>query len=571
MTAARPDRRHVLGLLGAASVLGLGTACARIPVSTPVSVRPLSEQAQGGAPYVQAVPPAQDATPAQIVLGFVQAGVGPGDEHAVARRYLAAGSARSRDHAAGVTIYSGSQDLRAEAVDDTHVRLIAEAVDTVDAHGVRTTLSVPTTREVTVGLVEEDGQWRIADPPDGIFLSEAGFESLFAPGRLYFVDARARHLVPDHRWFSLFDGADGVLARLAEGPSSFLEGAVRTEVPDTAGVADARVTTSADGRIEVMVPSAVGSLPDDRRALALAQIESSLRSVRTLSGVQLTWDGADLSATKEARIERALPGHRPIAAAEAGVVSLAEAGSSTTLPQLVPALSDRTVHAPMIAQDGLLAAALTPEETIVLIASTDGSVPLREAATGAGFVAPRVDDAGYVWTTTRTGAGVLLALPGQASRKDVKVDAPWLDGREVRGLDVAADATRLVALSADGTGSRLDLCAIIRDEDGVPTGLTDRRTLTSPLLGDITQVSWYDEVSLIALGTDTGAEEVRGAVLDLAAGRDPLPAFDTPVSRLAGTVVAESFWAGTEDGTLLRSDGEGWTTPGVTARDPAFY
>jgi len=569
--APRPRRRQVLGALCAAGLVGFGAACARIPSSSTVSVRPLGDQAQGGAPYVQAVPPADGASPAQIVLGFVQAGVGPEDDYAVAREFLTSEASTSWDPGAGVTIYSGSQDLRAEPVDDTHVRLIAEAVDTVDVDGVRTTLAVPAMREITVELSQEGDSWRIVDPPDGIFLSEAVFESLFAPGRLYFVDARARHLVPDHRWFSLFDGASGVLARLADGPSDFLAGAVSSEVPDTKEVAEARVTTGADGGVQVTVPSAVGDLPDERRALALAQLEASLRSLRTLSGVQLVWDGADLSATQEARIERALPGHRPIAAGDTGIVSLAEASATTALPQLVPSLSDRTVHAPVIAQDGLLVAALSPEEKVVLVTATDGSVPLREAATGAGFVAPRIDDAGYVWTASRDSGGVLLALSGRAAEEDVKIDAPWLEGREVRALDVAADATRLIVLSADATGTRLDLCAIVRDASGAPSGLTDPRQVPTPLLGDLTRATWYDEIAVIVLGTDTGAEQVRGAVLDLATGRDLLPVFETAVKSLAGTAVAEAFWAGTVEGTLLRSDGEGWTDIGVRSTDPAFY
>src|SRR5699024_11041588 len=87
---ARPVRRDVLGVAGAAAVLGLGSACARIPVESPIDARALDGRAQPGAPYVRALPPASDATAEEVVAGFVQAGVGPEDDFAMAREYLAA-------------------------------------------------------------------------------------------------------------------------------------------------------------------------------------------------------------------------------------------------------------------------------------------------------------------------------------------------------------------------------------------------------------------------------------------------------------------------------------------------
>src|SRR5699024_12207031 len=116
-----------------------------------------------------------------------------------------------------------------------------------------------------------------------------------------------------------------------------------------------------------------------------------------------------------------------------------------------------------IGQDGVLAAALGPEGASVLIATTDDSLPLSEAATGGSFVPPRVDDAGFVWTSTRSNPGALLALSGIGPDRDAKVDAPWLTGREIRALDIAADATRMVVLSSDTAGARVDLCAVVRD------------------------------------------------------------------------------------------------------------
>lgn len=566
-----PDRRSLLRH-GATGLLLAGLAgCARIPTSTDIDVRELGEGSGGDAPFVRALPPADGASAAEVVRGFVQAGVGPEADYSVAREHLTEAAAEEWDPLAAVTIYSGSQELDARETAPGTVVLAVQAVASVDAAGIRSDLSMPATREITVGLVQVAEQWRIDSVPDGIFLSEAAFGTLFAPGRLYFVDARARHLVPDHRWFPLQDGAPGVLARLDAGPSAVLDAAVTTRVPAAAGIAEATVSTAADGVVQVTVPAAVGALPAAERSLALSQMEASLRSVRTLEDLRLIWDGADLTPTDEVRLDRAPFGHRPFAAGERGIIALGDATTGGAVTQLVPEFEDTAVRAPAIAQDGVLAAALTPGRDAVLLASTDGSVARREATVGGSLPAPRIDDAGYVWTATPEDDQVLVALGGRDAADDARVDAPWLAGREVLSLDIAADSTRLLLLTTDDDGARLDLCAVVRDETGAPRSLTEPRVIRIPQMTAVRTASWYDEVAVLVLGTDTAADEERAQVVDLETGRDLLPAFQAAVETVAGTSIAESIWAGTAGGGLLRSDGERWVEVDLAARDPGLY
>ena len=565
----RPARRDMLLAAGAAAVLGLGTACARIPTESPIDGRTLGGRPQPGAPYVRALPPGPDATAEEVVAGFIQAGVGPEDDFAVAREYLAASMREAWDPRAGVTVYSGSQELQVEVSGEGEVTLVIQAVSLVDGHGLRSLLAGPTSREIVFGIEQVEDQWRISEAPDGIFLSEAAFETLYAPARLYYLDARSRHLVPDHRWFSLQRGAVGLLEGLVDGPADYLAPAVHSAVPDTAEVADATITTGADGGVQVTVPQAVAQLPAGPRALALSQLETSLRSFRTLSGTRMVWEGPDGSSADDGGVDRALPGHRPIAAGPSGVISLTDT-SGATPTQLVDELADIQVRSPVIAQDGVLVAALAPGGSTVLVCSTDGSIPLREAATGSQFTPPRLDDAGYVWTSTRSSAGVLLALSGSGPEHDAKIDAPWLSGRQIAALDIAADSTRMLVLSSDASGSRLDLCAVQRDDQGVPSALTEPMVVRT-FLTDVTQASWYDEVAVIVLGEDTANGEQRAQVVDFASGRDPLPPLNAAAERIAGTVVADTIWATTRDDTLLRSDGDNWASVDLDATDPSFY
>src|SRR5699024_3398381 len=147
-------------------------------------------------------------------------------------------------------------------------------------------------------------------------------------------------------------------------------------VPATSGISEGSSTTGMDGTAQITVPEAIAGMPAGPRGLALSQLEASLRSLRSLTGVRLVMNGQDVVLDEQERAERALPGHRPIAAGPTGVISLSDPGASTPAPQLVPAFSEIELSSPVIGQDGVLAAALGPEGASVLIATTDDSLPL---------------------------------------------------------------------------------------------------------------------------------------------------------------------------------------------------
>src|SRR5699024_6032137 len=131
-TMNRPARRDLLRVAGAAAVLGVGAACARIPTDSPIARRELTGQSQPGAPYVRALPPPSDATAQEVVSGFVQAGVGPEDDYAVARSYLTPEASPDWDPSSLITIYSGSEELKVEDLGDDRFAMVLQVVALVD-------------------------------------------------------------------------------------------------------------------------------------------------------------------------------------------------------------------------------------------------------------------------------------------------------------------------------------------------------------------------------------------------------------------------------------------------------
>ncbi|PWH05159.1 hypothetical protein DEO23_13835 [Brachybacterium endophyticum] len=564
-----PTSRRALVRGGAAiAVSAVLASCARIPAAGSVHHESLSGAANPDVPYVQPQPPADGAAPEEIVSGFVLAGVGPEDDFGVARKYLSDEARSSWDPRAGVTLYSAGDELAVSAEDEGTVTLTVQAMGQVDRSGVRTLHGSPSARTVELGVTKEDGQWRISRPPDGIFLSDSAFSLLFRAARLYFPEPRLLHLVPDPRWFFAREVTAAALAALEEGPADPLVKAVRTVIPDGAHLSSAPVSAGGDGILQLDLPGTITSLSAGRRRVAIAQIQATLRSVPALSDVRMLADGKDADPGDKGPT-RALPGHRPIAAGRTGVISLADI-SAADADQLVPALAKESVRAPALSQASPLVAALRKDSAAVILCSSDDSVDRREVAVGPDLLPPRIDDAGYVWAPTTVTSAALLALSSRRPDDDAKVGASWLSGRRLVGFDLAADATRALVLSREDGDPRLDLCAVVRNEHGVPLSLSEPVQLSTSL-GSLRQATWYDESSVLLLGEDTESGALRAQVMELQGDGDRLPAPPETIDWVVGSGMTVAVWACTSDGRLLRVEGSSWGDVDLQAIDPAFY
>lgn len=568
--SAEPGRRRILRAGAAAAiVLGAG-ACARIPVSSGIVATPIGQAQDGSAPYVQPRPPAPGADPAQIVEGFVRAGVGADDDYAIARSYLTAQARDAWNPRSGVTVYAadtGSATPSAGAPGEITMRVLALAQ--VDALGVRTALASPSQREIDIALEQVDGQWRISRPPAGIFLSEPVFEILFTPGRLYHLDAAGRRLVPDVRWVAAQEQTQALLRHLGGRPAPFLADAVRSAVPAQLATEGTSISTAGAGELRVDVPSVVRTLPAERRRLAVTQILATVRSLHLLGDVRIMSDGADLTHEEDAGLHRPLPGHRALGAAEHGIVALADGIPGAAPVQLVPALGDRVVLDPCASAAAGRAAALGADATSVLLCPLEAAGDVREVALGAPGAPPRCDDTGRVWTARRDGTPALLALAAQGPELDAEIEALWLQGRETVGLDISADGTRMLVVSALEGATRLDLCAVVRDDAGAPLSVTDPMPVTLAV-DSILQATWYDETSVAVLGTVDDAQG-RALVHDLAGTSDPMPDPPMGTTRLAGSAMSGVAYCSDESGALHRGDGTAWTRLALSARCPSFY
>ena len=558
-------RRSALGfgLVATGSLAG----CAQIPGQGQITTVELPGDASSAAPYVQPRPPLSGATPVQVVESFLQAALSREDDSAIARQHLAEPLRSEWSPQDRVVVYSAADDISLTEESEGRVRLQGRVLERIGPDGVRERLSEPEALTAIASLEQVDGEWRISQAPPGVLVSDAVFPLLFSPVRLYFLDPSLRHLVPELRWFSAQSLAAAVLAGLAQGPSGLLRDAVVSAVPATDAVAGAPLVQATDGAVRVLLPSVLESLPDDERGRAIEQIRASLTSVASISVAHVALGDQDVPEAPSPAIPR--PGHRPIGAGETGVVSLDDAEAGQAPMQLVPDLQALELAAPVIAANAPRAAALSPDGAELYVASTDGSQSLRTIPLNTSVADPRVDDYGWVWAAPQNGSGV-MQIYGIADGQDQSFDVSWLQGRSVLSLDIAPDATRLLVLSSREGATCLDLTSIVRDESGVPHGLTQGQTIPSGMHG-VQQANWSDELRVLLLGIEDETGTAQVVNLNLLNDNRQSMLSPSKTLRVAGTALTEHTWASTSDGVLLQSRDREWDEVDVPARDPWVY
>ncbi len=579
----RQSRSALRVLLAGLAVLALA-ACGGLPDAGPAG--PGRDIAESPVEPLRVSPamPMLGASPEEIVSGFLNAGAGFDDDHAIARMFLTGTARQGWTPSQKVIVFpdDASLDLTVRGqTSPVQVEVRAPVSATIDAQGHLTEASPGSQAHAVFTLVRVADQWRISvmDESFGLWLPQYELDRAFSPLRLYFVAAGTRALVPDLRWVP---GprpaiATTLVRQLLAGPPDYLHGAVTSGIPAGTRLAVEAVPTT-DGIAQIdLTATALGASPEQRVAL-WAQLTATLRQLPSVSGVHITVNGAafpipgvsgatvqsDQGYRDDVRVNGApivLSGDRLLRVdVGTGTVDKRTAGSSPGLP---PAPGVRSVSA-------------SPGATFTVAVSAGGTKLLRlrtegtrlVLATGTSWVDPVVDAHGWTWSADTAVPGRLTVVapvpvaeptevPNQARHV---IPVPWLEGRAVRALDVSRDGARIAVVSTapDGT-ARLDVAGIVRDGTGQPVRLADSvvvgRGLRRP-----SDVAWGDRTSLVVLALDdkgvvTPYEVVVGGTFTALA----------PAPQVVGVAVGDGLRAvylTTASGLVLVRSGNGWETVG---------
>ena len=547
----------------AAVVAVVLAGCTTVPSSSsPVEITQVADPpADVG---IEALPPVAGASPEEVVRGFVDAMASTTRNHPVARQYLTAEAADTWRDTDLVTVISA--DYAPVAGDDGVVQVTADLVGSVDERGVFST-GAGQGYAHTFTLAQEDGEWRIADPPDGLLQLEPDFARTFDQVDAYFLDPTGTRVVPDPRFLVSGDAqATALVDRLLAGPASSVAAGVvnplagaelRSNVQIERQVATVDLTGLPAGAdtddVSVLCAQLVWSLDqlDDVRATSVL-IDGERVDVPGVPDVQTVGDWASFAPDAVPAVS---VGHY----LAAGALRTVTAGDAAPGPAGTGqyALSSAAVTAdPRTNELGTLVGVSDLGGTQNLLVGPYGGdlVPVLSAGT---FTAPTTAATRTEVWTVRDGREV-IRIPTSSTPQTVS--ATTLPGA-VRVFQLSPDGVR-VALVVDGpTGGQLLVGTVVRTDEQV--AVQDLQAV-APALTDVVDVAWRSAAGLLVLGQAPTAQGTTPYAIGVdgwgltAVSTSGLPAVASAVaatpSRVPVVVAGGTLWqlvAGTWS-TLVR-------------------
>lgn len=492
-------RRRPLAALTALLVAVALTACAGLPLTGPVHVGKAIDEVEG-LPDFAFVPdgPAADATPQQIVEGFIAAGSGPRGNWEVAQEFLTREFRGQWQPQAGVTVYRPGETA-ITAPSEGEIEFSVEPVGVVDATGSYEPAGSGRIR-LPFTLVEEQGQWRISQAPDGIALDANRFASVFRSYQLAYFDQDWDTVIPDVRWFPATNPATRITAALVSGsPAPWLAASVRTAFTADVGLTQPAVPVES-GIAQVSFDPAVRDLSRATLARMKTQLEQSLAGAGILEVQMLVGDQIlDVAAapTRSTAVDA-----RPLVLTDDGFGFLS--GSELEeVAGLGPALQGLDAEA--IETDAArMTAAVRTVTGAILRVGADGSV--AELDTRPEMTAPTIDPYGHIWTVPGGSPEQVVAYGPDASARIVP--AGWPGATSVAAMRISRDGTRLAALVTAGGQSAVWVAGVVRDGDGVPTRLGEPVPVAT-LGGRGLALSWLDGATLALVAVDGDTRVMR--------------------------------------------------------------
>jgi hypothetical protein len=509
------------GVLVAAVLLA---GCVRMPTSGPV----VESEVAAGADDVPGIsfdprPPQAGQSAADIMDGFFEAMKATPASATVARQFLTREAAESWTPEQQILTYAELGDPSA----GTFVRVPLTEVNTYDARGAweRTDNGA----QLSLRLVQEDGEWRIDELPDALIVPDSWFDDWYERAALYYFDPTSQVLVPEPVFVPRGEQYASSLVRGLLTPlgaesldvvrSYFPPGTTPgLSVPIESGIA--RVTLSGDPDV----------VDDDTARRMLAQLVWTLGQEPRISAVELSIGDRTFTGPG---------GLAPVNLSFGAAYDPNGDGASTSLfaldqdrlitgrvGELGPTSGPfgepgNDVRSIGVNLPGTRVAAVSATGTDVLVTATEAptgevTAPLVGAV---DLAAPHWDHRDRIWVLDR-GAGrarVVQVTDGEAEEEVV----PGITGRRATELIVSRDGSRLVAVVRGAKADRVVSVRVRHDAAGTILGFTPPRTLPLPTEDTvrIRDVAWRSPTTVSVLSDiNEDLSQVRTISVDGAPG-----------------------------------------------------
>lgn len=538
--------------------LPLLSACAMLPTSGPVNHSDISVGDTQPMLGLSAPGPMQNATPEQIIAGFIRAcAAGYSDEFTVARSFLLSKTALDWRPDKRVQIFDTDSQLELSTNPDGSIAVKAKALGSVDENGHYTVAGSQAKLQEAFSLVKgADDQWRIAKLEDGVILSQSSFSTIYSPAPVSFLSSDSQALVPDLRWYPKRRLPTYLVNALLEGPPEDLKGAVTS--------AFATGTTLRGGSVEVIDSVARVSLNlteplvnENQIALAYWQMESTLVGITGISRVELLDGAAPIEVSR--RITSASSPRSLVMMQDGDLVRY----NSGNTRELVSAQSMVGVGMgnPSISEDGEVVCFTDRSRTRLYVWSRGQSFLVFS---GENVLTASIDRRNWIWTGVESDPASVSVIAPNASV--LKLSTPWGDGGKLIEIHVSPDGARLAALRSTDKGPVVTVATIVRDDGGTPTALSAAKDLNisaASLLG----ISWLKGYSLAVLaGTENGTNVL---IAPLFGPETVIPGVKDGVGIAAGTEENEIYIV-TSTGELYVRSGRNWQPEATGVFSPRY-
>ena len=489
-------------------LLALVAACSTVPTGSAPQAITDAEARPTGDVGIEPLGPRAGATPEEIVRGFVDAAASSVNGHPVAVEHLTPEAGATWSDEAGITLVG--PDYATVTTSSGTVVMTGDQVGTVDPRGVFTAASDTVfTHEFT--LAEVDGEWRIANPPDGLVMLVPDFERLYDDLAVYFVDPTATRVVPDPRYLISGEAQPTTLVqRLVEGPSPALAAGVGNAL---GGVTLTRAVT-VSGSTAVVDLAGLDDFSPQQLGQLSAQLVFTLDQVEGTNSVEVRTNGEPVTIdgvpTAQRTDDRASFSPDSVPADAAG--HYLDGGRLMTVDgQPAPGPAGAGAY-------GLTSAAVSADpRTSALTTMAGVSVA---GGTASLLLGPYGGDLAPVVTASRLSVptvaatrpefwvvrdeGTVVRVPATGSPQPV--NAPTLAGQgRTTALQLSPDGVRAAVVVTRGDDAVLLVGTVVRSDEG-PVALRDLREV-APALASVVDVGWRTAGSLVVLA-DGGEDGV---------------------------------------------------------------
>ena len=554
-----------------ALLLCLLTSCAQIPRSGPVGKSKDESAGNPNAPVFFPAAPRAGAGPEAVIEDFYLAGSGYEDDYAVARQYLtqAASVAWKPDQRA--LVFRAARVVRTAVENVFHYEL--DLAYSVDADGVATPLPEGTKENIPATVTQVDGEWKIAQIPDGTAIPEETFKVIYGAYPIYFYDPTFTYAVPDVRWFIRKKTVKAMTSALLGGPAPYLKGAVVSAFPSGTRLARESVpVVSGAAQVDLAAENLVEASNEDRLRMQ-TQLALTFRSQPDVINVELRANQDLVRVEDNGTVvppvrDKNVPAHQ-IAVSNNELVRY-ENNRLSPLPDTrsVAALAPRAPAESPVSQS----AAFLDADRTTLHSIVPGQ-PARALTTRASLSRPSFDRYDWVWTAGPGDGGAAEVLAYRPAGAAAGANAPavtlapsWLAGRTVKEFRVSREGARALLISEQNGRTRIQVTGIIRTADGTPKDLTVPMTLVAT--GDADQGVWVDDTT-VAVMKGSASDNVTPELLSLASAQPQLLAPWPGLAALSAGNGPEEIFGQSAEGLFQRL-GNGWSPQLQGPIDPAF-